>query len=429
MNKIKMKDFPYRSLTVNVIVSCFIFALGINLIGTGIAQKVYYIASYIGILLLIIAAFKQGTMRDKFSSSNQLLPFLGSIVLLGALFMIWSFQIRSQATLLGGGIDDNSQQIIKSYYVSGTRLLLSATAILFIFQHNKLIRFETIVLGKAMLTVCLCIAVYKGWIEYHDQHAGRIKLYTPAASILSYMVIFLYCAYLSLSLTNYGKVSAVWDLLITVLVGALLLMADTRITQLAFISTFLLYLLINPTIRKKINLKTACSLVFILIVVMGSLTAKRWQEGLNDIKGFHQNSSSSLGARVAIWHAAWFFIKAHHGFSSPAERTEQARRYIGQYYPDNHEGYTNSQYNMHNEILEITTLFGLVGSVALALFYLSAYWVIIRHRLAEGTLLTVTALFICGLSDSVLWYHQSVLVLALALSISFMGNKTTNNLR
>lgn len=418
-----MKDNPYRFLTVNFVVSAFTIAMGINLIGTGISQKIYYIASYISILLLLIEVFKKEFTLRNSGNIKILAPFLAIILLLGVIFIIWSYHLKMMVAVTAGSVDHNSEQIIKSYYVSGTRLLLSSLAILFVVKNNHLISDKTILLGKIVLTVCLCIAVKDGWGEYHALHFIRIKLYTPAASIFSYMVIFLYCAYLSLSMLNYGKLSIVWDMLVTILVGCLLLMADTRISQLAFISVILLYLLINPAIRQKISLKRVLSVGLLIMLLMGGLTAKRWQEGVNDIKSFDQNSSSSLGARVAIWHAAWFFIKSHHGFSSPSERTEQARQYIAKYYPNNHEGYNNSQYNMHNEILEIMSLFGIAGIVVLLLFYLSAVWMIVRYKLGAGALLTIVSLFICGLSDSVLWYHQSVLVLVLALIISFIGEK------
>ncbi len=111
------------------------------------------------------------------------------------------------------------------------------------------------------------------------------------------------------------------------------------------------------------------------------------------------------------------FIEHHGGFTTPDARTTEARQFIIKHYPLNVEGYTNVKYNMHNEFLEVTTLQGWLGTLSLALLYLTMLAGWLKKCELRGAALPMLALFITGLTDSVLPYNQTATIFIMALAL------------
>lgn len=139
---------------------------------------------------------------------------------------------------------------------------------------------------------------------------------------------------------------------------------------------------------------------------------------MRNIQNYSTDSSTSLGARVAIWDSGITYVKQHYLFSTPLERTGFAQPFIKEKHPGNTEGYNNVKYNMHNEFLETLTLQGILGAISLAFMYISFIIVAIRQHVLKSAVMPLFVLFVCGLTDSVLINPQAVMLLLISISVS-----------
>lgn len=397
------------SLAVNFSVIALCLALALNMFVTGLPQKIFYIVSY-----LSVASIAYGLVRRKIAfQPNRFFIILFFVLIIFSLIrLVWAIQVKAIETAPSGDSITN----ISNYLLGAKRLLLGAFVLLSLAIYSQRVSLTTLRAGKVLILLGLLITLGFGIYEHLYTANVRIKLTTEAASMSSYMILFIYCAWLWLSRFEtqaYWKIADVAALLVTF---ALLYLCGTRVTIIALVAVGLLFLLQTYRLAMLKNWR-ASALVVGLLAVLVLMTSNRWVEGVQDIENYGSNSSTSLGARVAIWGGAVNFIQHHSGFATPDERTTQARQFISAHYPNNLEGYTNVKYNMHNEFLEVTTLQGWLGTASLALLYLVVLAGGMKRCDLRGVALPLLALFVAGLTDSVLPYNQTATIFIMALAL------------
>lgn len=397
------------SLAVNFSVIALCLALALNMFVTGLPQKIFYIVSY-----LSVASIAYGLVRRKiaFQPNRFFIVLFFVLIIFSLIRLVWAIQVKAIETAPSGDSITN----ISNYLLGAKRLLLGAFVLLSLAIYGQRVSLTTLRAGKVLILLGLLITLGFGIYEHLYTANVRIKLTTEAASMSSYMILFIYCAWLWLSRFEtqaYWKIADVAALLVTF---ALLYLCGTRVTIIALVAVGLLFLLQTYRLAMLKNWR-ASALVVGLLAVLVLMTSNRWVEGVQDIENYGSNSSTSLGARVAIWGGAVNFIQHHSGFATPDERTTQARQFISAHYPNNLEGYTNVKYNMHNEFLEVTTLQGWLGTASLALLYLVVLAGGMKRCDLRGVALPLLALFVAGLTDSVLPYNQTATIFIMALAL------------
>lgn len=397
------------SLAVNFSVIALCLALALNMFVTGLPQKIFYIVSY-----LSVASIAYGLVRRKiaFQPNRFFIVLFFVLIIFSLIRLVWAIQVKAIETAPSGDSITN----ISNYLLGAKRLLLGAFVLLSLAIYSQRVSLTTLRAGKVLILLGLLITLGFGIYEHLYTANVRIKLTTEAASMSSYMILFIYCAWLWLSRFEtqpYWKIADVAALLVTF---ALLYLCGTRVTIIALVAVGLLFLLQTYRLAMLKNWR-ASAVVVGLLAVLVLMTSNRWVEGVQDIENYGSNSSTSLGARVAIWGGAVNFIQHHSGFATPDERTTQARQFISAHYPNNLEGYTNVKYNMHNEFLEVTTLQGWLGTASLALLYLVVLAGGMKRCDLRGVALPLLALFVAGLTDSVLPYNQTATIFIMALAL------------
>lgn len=405
-NKTKLNGL---SLAVNFSVIALCLALALNMFVTGLPQKIFYIVSY-----LSVASIAYGLVRRKiaFQPNRFFIVLFFVLIIFSLIRLVWAIQVKAIETAPSGDSITN----ISNYLLGAKRLLLGAFVLLSLAIYSQRVSLTTLRAGKVLILLGLLITLGFGIYEHLYTANVRIKLTTEAASMSSYMILFIYCAWLWLSRFEtqaYWKIADVAALLVTF---ALLYLCGTRVTIIALVAVGLLFLLQTYRLAMLKNWR-ASAVVVGLLAVLVLMTSNRWVEGVQDIENYGSNSSTSLGARVAIWGGAVNFIQHHSGFATPDERTTQARQFISAHYPNNLEGYTNVKYNMHNEFLEVTTLQGWLGTASLALLYLVVLAGGMKRCDLRGVALPLLALFVAGLTDSVLPYNQTATIFIMALAL------------
>lgn len=406
-------DIKNNNIAVSAINFVFVFlclSMSINLFTVGISQKIFYLSGYVCFFLTVAYLIFDNTNR---TFSRVKIGFVLAVLLIGLVRLAWVIYIQHTEPHLSA----NATSILKNYFLGGKRFVLGAFVISAIMLFGRQLKSGTVGICRAIVFCGMLVTLGFGIHEYFFVTHTRIKLTADAASSSSYMVVFIYCAYLWLSRSNYYNKSRLVDLLFVGITFALIILCGTRVSILSFIMVTIYHLNcafgLSSLLRKKRNLFVgACA-----IIAVFSLSAERWYDGLENIENYNKDSSTSIGARVAIWESGVDFIERNSGFSSPDKRTETAREFIEEKHPKNRIGYTNVKFNMHNEFLEVFTLQGWLGFLSLTLLYITFLYGKIFNSDVRGIALPVIALFISGLTDSVLIYGQTVMLFVIVLGI------------
>lgn len=413
MTKIKNTIFRYATPEncVGVFFLSLLISLSIELFTNGIAQKIFYFAGYISVLFILYGLVKN---RQQLSQLAPALPFVMALFIVGLVRYIWFLYAKTDTSQFSE-FDLNN---LRNYDLGGKRFILSAFIVSSAIILSKYMTKEIVVLGRTIIFVGLVIALFFGLHEFYYVTHERIKLTADAASSSSYMVLFIYTTYLTLSKSTVRSKWFFIDILAAAITFVLLMLCDTRVSILAFIGVTILYCLYNKNIRTYARNKFFITSFVGLIVIAVSLTGTRWMEGIHNIQNYKTDSSTSIGARVAIWDSGLTYSEQHYFFSTPLERTTYAQAFIKENHPGNTEGYNNVKYNMHNDFLETLTLQGIIGALSLAFIYITFAIVAIRQRMLTSALLPLFVLFVCGLTDSVLINSQTVMLFLISIVIS-----------
>ncbi|WP_337025608.1 O-antigen ligase family protein [Pantoea anthophila] len=397
------------TLLVNFSVIALCLALSLNMFVTGLPQKIFYFVSYLSVASILYGLVRR---RIDFRGAGFYLALFAVLVIFALIRLFWALHVKGIETAPSTDAITN----IGNYLLGSKRLLLGAFILLSLAIYGDRVSLTTLRIGKVLILIGLLITLGFGIHEHLYTANIRIKLTTEAASMSSYMILFIYCAWLWLSRFETHHYWKVADVVVLAVTFALLYLCATRVTLIALIATGLLFVVQSYRLSLLTNWRVGTLAVGVVALLI-LMTSNRWVEGVQDIENFGSNSSTSLGARVAIWGGAMNFIEHHGGFATPDARTTEARQFIIKHYPLNVEGYTNVKYNMHNEFLEVTTLQGWLGTLSLALLYLTTLAGWLKKCDLRGAALPMLALFITGLTDSVLPYNQTATIFIMALAI------------
>lgn len=397
------------TLLVNFSVIALCLALSLNMFVTGLPQKIFYFVSYLSVASILYGLVRR---RIDFRGEGFYLALFAVLVIFTLIRLFWALYVKGIETAPSTDAITN----IGNYLLGAKRLLLGAFILLSLAIYGDRVSLTTLRIGKVLILIGLLITLGFGIHEHLYTANIRIKLTTEAASMSSYMILFIYCAWLWLSRFETHRYWKVADVVVLAVTFALLYLCATRVTLIALIATGLLFVVQSYRLSLLTNWRVSTLAVGVVALLI-LMTSNRWVEGVQDIENFGSNSSTSLGARVAIWGGAMNFIEHHGGFATPDARTTEARQFIIKHYPLNVEGYTNVKYNMHNEFLEVTTLQGWLGTLSLALLYLTMLAGWLKKCDLRGAALPMLALFITGLTDSVLPYNQTATIFIMALAL------------
>lgn len=409
-----MKSVSIKSnlpeLIANIYVIALVLSLTTTLFTTGFSQKIFYILGYFSFFTVAYVYFKR---RESFSVVTPVLPFMAALLLSGGIRYCWFVFSKSDTA----NFSEYDLSNLRNYDLSGKRFILSAFTVGAALILSKFITTKAITICKIILLLSIVITAGVGSHEYFYVTHERIKLTADAASSSSYMILLVYASYLALSRQISQALWHLVDLCFAIITFMLLMLCETRISMLAFIVVTVLYLLLNKNLNQYVKRRTVVFASLSLAIFIIGVTSQRWAEGIKNIEDYKTNSSTSLGARVAIWDSGIHFASQHFLFSTPYQRTTFAQAYIKEHHPGNLEGYTNVRYNMHNEFLEVLTLQGIIGLLFFAFIYISYLQIVITKRIFISAALPLSVMFVCGLSDSVLINSQTAMLFLISLTL------------
>ncbi|WP_192938200.1 O-antigen ligase family protein [Rahnella sikkimica] len=90
-----------------------------------------------------------------------------------------------------------------------------------------------------------------------------------------------------------------------------------------------------------------------------------------EISGYETNNDTSFGSRVSMWKSGIYAIEQHPFGQSTSTRFNEVKSYMDNNERGNPEGVRNSIYHLHNDVIESSSLQGILGGVALLFLFSS----------------------------------------------------------
>jgi len=296
------------TLLVNFSVIALCLALSLNMFVTGLPQKIFYFVSYLSVASILYGLVRR---RIDFRGEGFYLALFAVLVIFTLIRLFWALHVKGIETAPSTDAITN----IGNYLLGAKRLLLGAFILLSLAIYGDRVSLTTLRIGKVLILIGLLITLGFGIHEHLYTANIRIKLTTEAASMSSYMILFIYCAWLWLSRFETHRYWKVADVVVLAVTFALLYLCATRVTLIALIATGLLFVVQSYRLSLLTNWRVGTLAVGVVALLI-LMTSNRWVEGVQDIENFGSNSSTSLGARVAIWSGAMNFIEHHSGFAN-----------------------------------------------------------------------------------------------------------------
>ncbi|WP_434778884.1 O-antigen ligase family protein [Neisseria sp. Ec49-e6-T10] len=383
MNYINEK---WCSILKNMILICLLIAFLGASFNWSSARKIVYFCSVIAFFILLFS-------QHKIKKMDFLLPF--SIFIFGGGVLLWIWLFGSW-----GGQYYSYQSLAKITIASSILMCLYSTEYFSCILSKKPIQNLLCMIWFFLVGAILIVSCY----QYFYLHIGRAAVGSSIATMAAYIVSI--AGLLGIAFAqrkNDTKWSILFLVVLFIVVYTSILLTETRSVILGFPLLFAIAVL---AYKDKIHMKQLFCLMSMLIVILMLLLytfGDRVQGRMNDIVvDIHkytqqQNTESSFGARIAMFHAGSEAGK--HGFmgQSIEDRASVIKQYVNQY--PVYAGVLPYVYtNLHNEIIENFSLRGVWGVALLLFLYFSVVCTAIKQR--NSILLAIGLSFmIYGLTD------------------------------
>jgi len=387
-------------------IAIFIFAvlsIAFALLSNGRQKDFYYIAVYLSIAGMIVER-----KNISFKKFNTAYP----IILIGIIKLIWFLWLGRDAT----GYNAYSDQL-----GAGKKLVLGGFLVFYLthFKHYiKAIKYKNVML--ALIGIAFASATcYAFWQSFHGMQ--RVEMAINRATISAYIystlsMLFIYFLYLQKKPACYiiAAISILLSFVVIILTG----------TRASIILHLLIIAVMTTYYFKKIHLK---SMVVVLIVAIFSIfilyknyIQPKIEQTYDEVNLYQEGKdSTSLGARFSMW-----TVGINNFVNAPLGQSMQSRFNYSDQFTSQHPQYRSSMVfisvHLHDEMIEILSLQGILGGLALLWLYVSLCWVAIRER-NTPLLFTMNGLIVYGLSDVLLLSSEAILFYVAVIGVCGMS--------
>ncbi|SUB84036.1 O-antigen ligase [Pragia fontium] len=401
----RLRDFNEANIIVLLIALTILFSLSYDFL----SKYTLYAAFYISLIFIFIR-------KDGIKSKEKIFPFI--IIIFGIFEISWAKYFHSIQY-------DN---IHSHYYNSGKRIVMCALILFHFFSVKERVNIRTLNICRYILMVsCIYLSGY-GLYEYLS-FGGRIGfgMYATTGSYIYSVQALLTLYVISIWKMKYRNLLLVLFSIITILS---IILSGTRVVMLIYpLCVIFLWL-------KKINFKILISFsIFIFIglttkIIPLDLVTSRINNTFNEISAYQKNDvSSSLGARFSLWKAGIYIIGEHPYGLSADQRNQLAKNYINEKQYGNSAALDSVEYHLHNDIINIGSLQGLIGIILLLSLYISMVYFsyIFTHDILLTIFISVPTI-VFGFSDTLFISSKYVYVAMSALILYFCYSYKKNSI-
>lgn len=379
-----------------------IIATSTSLTDSTVTRNAFYLATLFASIAFIIS-------RPRTLSRDVTLTAIAVFcVSISQAFWLWRFPALEPS------------EINAEYLTSATRLLCGAVLIFTLGALREKIDRNVIIFCKILLVVGFFYATSVALYLHEQSPDLRLEINTVATmTAYIYVLQSLLTVYI---LTGWQSRYKHLAIVIVILLSLwVILLTETRSSLLCY-PVFLLLLLF-----KKHHFSCKNILIgFFVILAFATTTyylfttaTERLANSVNELANYQKgDGNSSIGARISMWKAGAHAIEQMPEGQSTVSRLEITTQYINQYEGGNPEALRNLVFHLHNDFIEAGSLQGLLGILALILFYLLTIHASIKHSHTKVVLLLLLLpTLVIGAVDTLFIDHRYVTNLTLMLAI------------
>jgi len=338
-----------------------------------------------------------------------------TMLILGLVYIVWSLYAQFHPHT-----EDDQ------YYTAGKRCILAFIIISYIFHlyrtnyfdKSLIIRLSIFSLALAFITSS-CFAIYQSFTS-----TERIVLGINRATLTAYAYSAVTLALISLILKSADTKQKKFYFLFVSIVSLYVIMLTQTRSAMVIHTLFLVYMLARLfSVTRNIKF---LGFVAILMLVAAGLSYKviegRLETTVNEYHDYEQgNDKTSLGSRFTMWKMGILsFERAPFG-QSQFERNKFITTYLDEHNQSDSWALIYINVHLHNEFIQFSSLFGVLGILVLLYFFYTFIVVEIRrHHALTPLAITGVAILLYGMTDVVMTSVEfisifSVLVVLLSL--------------
>ncbi|MEZ2577277.1 O-antigen ligase family protein [Buttiauxella ferragutiae] len=375
-------------------------------------RVIFYYCSYLSILGIIVNYKKIACV---ISNAKIALPFL----LLGIVFALWStishFQLQ----------ENESKELL---FTPGKRMFLSSMIALYVIAMFKSEIIDNALLKKLFLFSFSCAfisASFSGIIQ-SVLSPDRILLGINRATLTAY-------AYSALSIALTCIIGRVIDgklkyplLLVSIIASVyVIFLTETRSAMVIHSGLSLVVFSYIMWADRKIKIIYVALAVGALIAV-SSINSKiietRFKDTTSDITAYRQgNDQTSLGARFSMWKVGIVSFYDHPFGATQNTRNHYIRDYLVKNHQENSAVFQYLDVHLHNEIIQYSSLFGIIGVLVLLYFYISMIFTNgISGILCNPISMVVISTLLYGMTDVLLTSIEFIVIISTLITMAYV---------
>lgn len=375
-------------------------------------RVIFYYCSYLSILGIII---NYKNIAHIFYNAKIALPFL----FLGILFTLWSAISHYQLQA------NESKELL---FTPGKRMFLASLISLYVITMFKREIIDHILLKNIFICSLSCafIAASTFGIVQNMLSPERILLGINRATLTAYAYSALSIAIISI-ISREVSSKFKYSLLISTILISIYVIFLTETRSAIIIHTGLSMILLGYTmwIDKKIKISYVVLILSSLIalsIVNSTIIETRFKDTTRDISAYSQgNDNTSLGARFSMWKVGAFSFYEHPFGATQSSRNHFIRDYLVKNHQEKSAVFQYLDVHLHNEIIQYSSLFGVMGLLVLLYFYVSLIFTngisgIIRNPIS----MIVISTLLYGMTDVLLTSIEFIVVISTLIIVSYM---------
>jgi len=278
------------------------------------------------------------------------------------------------------------------------------------------------------MAICLAfgVKVIQGGYIYFSEKSVRANIGGIATTAAYLMTLQgLLCLYAINKIATHYKRYLIT--LVSVLTFAIIVMTGTRSAMVIFPIILIIMAINNLTVKDYRKVLPALIVLFTLPFLISHQIRERFVEVYYDLSQDSINNSTSIGSRFSMWQSG-FYTAAHHPFGQSAEsRLNEVTQYINLHERGNKEALRNIPYHLHNELLEIASLQGVLPVALMLIFYLMTITAFRKKGKNDLAIYTFTLpLFYFGVGDVLMIYPKAIVCVLSILCLYSVLSKIDN---
>lgn len=402
---------------INTMTLAFILvaiAASTSLTDTTINRNAFYLATLFAVLTLLI--------RRPRTIPREVTLIASGVLIIGLSQALWLWRFPSV----------NPLEADQEYAVTALRLICGSVLIFAMGTLRHCWGPKTLNLVKGLIILGFFYTSAMGLYYHHQSPEIRLEIKT-VSTITAYIYVLqsLLTVHVISSFNLRYKSLAIS--VVVLLTLWLILLTETRASLLLYPTVLLLVF----CRRHHFAFKTiAISSIVVLCAAAATYhlfdtAAARLAGTITELHNYQKgDGNSSLGARISMWKAGLNAIEHYPTGQNANRRLIVTTDYIEQYEGGNPEALRNLVFHLHNDVIEAGSLQGIIGIVALLLFYLLVSYASRTSPAARPILLLVLLpTFIIGLVDTLFISPRYVTNLTLLLAIYLCLPPQTGNNR